>query len=401
MTDENSPAPGSLPAETQAGPIQHAATPAPESQATTPAFTQPKPRKMKPPRKASQRANHPLVVVGSAVFTLLLIAILLGGSALWVGKSRYDAPGPLVADTTLVIPGEYGLMDIADLLVAKGIIADKWVFVGAAVGSRSSGKLKAGEYAFTKGASAHDILDTIVSGKVIEYNITIPEGLTSDQIVERLNESDVLSGTIRQVPREGSLLPETYKVTRGTSREDMLRRMARGQQAALQEIWQGRDPSLPLRSPEELVILASIVEKETGEADERSRVAAVFVNRLDKKMRLQSDPTIIYGLVRGKGRLDRPITRADINTPTPFNTYAVAGLPPGPIGNPGRASMEATANPAKTKDLYFVADGTGGHVFSETLDQHNRNVVKWRQLEKQQQAAPAGTSGHTGAPPAD
>ncbi|WP_310199317.1 endolytic transglycosylase MltG [Ancylobacter sp. 3268] len=334
------------------------------------------------------------------MFTLLLVAILLGGGAFWIGKSRYVAPGPLAADTTLIIPGDYGLMDIADLLVAKGLINDKWVFVAAAVGTRSSGKLKAGEYAFAAGASSRDVLDTLVSGKVIEYNLTIPEGLTSDQIVQRLAEFEVLSGTVRQTPREGSLLPETYKVTRGTSREDILRRMARSQQAVLQEIWQKRDPSIPVKTPEELVILASIVEKETGQPDERPRVAAVFVNRLDKKMRLQSDPTIIYGLVRGKGRLERPITRTDITTPTPFNTYAIPGLPPGPIGNPGRASLEATANPAKTKDLYFVADGTGGHVFAETLEQHNRNVARWRQIERQQPAA-AGVSGNTGAPPAD
>ncbi|MFD2143214.1 endolytic transglycosylase MltG [Ancylobacter oerskovii] len=391
MTDENSPAPGSTPAE---APPQ---SPASAMSSTPP----PRPAKpAKPGRRASDRANHPLVVAGSAVFTLLVVAIVLGGSAFWIGKSRYIAPGPLAADTTLIIPGDYGLMDIADLLASKGIINDKWVFVAAAVGTRSSGKLKAGEYAFAAGASSRDVLDTLVSGKVIEYNLTIPEGLTSDQIVQRLAEFEVLSGTVRQTPREGSLLPETYKVTRGTSREDILRRMARSQQAVLQEIWQKRDPSIPVKTPEELVILASIVEKETGEPDERSRVAAVFVNRLDKKMRLQSDPTIIYGLVRGKGRLERPITRADIATPTPFNTYAIAGLPPGPIGNPGRASLEATANPAKTKDLYFVADGTGGHVFAETLDQHNRNVAKWRQIERQQPAA-AGVSGNTGAPPAD
>ena len=395
MTDENSPAPGSTPAEAPS-----ALPPAPDTASAAPPPPRRPAKKAKPGRKASDRANHPLVVAGSAVFTLLLVAILLGGGAFWIGKSRYVAPGPLQADTTLIIPGDYGLMDIADLLAAKGLINDKWVFVAAAVGTRSSGKLKAGEYAFAAGASSRDVLDTLVSGKVIEYNLTIPEGLTSDQIVQRLAEFEVLSGTVRQTPREGSLLPETYKVTRGTSREDILRRMARSQQAVLQEIWQKRDPSVPVKTPEELVILASIVEKETGQPDERPRVAAVFVNRLDKKMRLQSDPTIIYGLVRGKGRLERPITRADIITPTPFNTYAIPGLPPGPIGNPGRASLEATANPAKTKDLYFVADGTGGHVFAENLEQHNRNVARWRQIERQQPAA-AGVSGNTGAPPAD
>jgi UPF0755 protein len=308
------------------------------------------------------------------VFTLLLVAILIGGGALWIGKARYDAPGPLAQDTAVVIPGESGLMDIADLLVAKGVIEDKWVFVAAALGTRSSGRLKAGEYEFDKAASPRAVLATLVSGKVLEYNVTIPEGLTSDQIVERLNEVAELSGAVRQVPREGSLMPDTYKITRGTSREDMLRRMARTQQVTLQEIWEKRDPSLPLKSPEELVILASIVEKETGQADERPQVAAVFV------------------------------TRSDITTPTPFNTYAIPGLPPSPIGNPGRASLEATANPAKTRDIYFVADGTGGHSFAESLDQHNKNVNRWRQLEREQKLdpsrTPAGTSGNTGVTPA-
>jgi UPF0755 protein len=180
----------------------------------------------------------------------------------------------------------------------------------------------------------------------------------------------------------------------------VLRRMARSQAAIVQEVWAKRSPDLPLKTPEELVILASIVEKETGVAQERPEVAAVFVNRINKKMRLQSDPTIIYGLVRGKGRLDRPLTRTDITSPTPFNTYTIAGLPPGPIGNPGRASLEAVANPAKIPALYFVADGTGGHAFAETLAEHNRNVAKWRQIERDRKidpsAQPAGTQGNTG-----
>lgn len=375
MTDEISPTPTGAPASAPSG-------------------------KQSDRHRASRRAHHPVIAAGSALFTLLLVAIVLGGGALWIGEARYRAPGPLTADKAVVVPNEYGVMDIADLLVKQGVISDKWVFVGAAVGTRASGKLKAGEYAFPQGASIAQVLGTIVSGKVLEYTVTIPEGLTSDQIVQRLMEVPELSGSIRQVPREGSLMPDTYKITRGTSREDVLRRMARTQDAELKEIWEKRDPSVPLKSPEELVILASIVEKETGVAEERPMVAAVFVNRLNKKMKLQSDPTIIYGLVRGKGRLDRPITRTDITSPTPFNTYAIVGLPPGPIGNPGRASLEATANPAKTKHLYFVADGTGGHVFAETLDQHNKNVTRWRQIERDQNAAgtPAGTSGNTGVP---
>ena len=192
-----------------------------------------------------------------------------------------------------------------------------------------------------------------------------------------------LPARVREIPREGTLLPETYKFPRGTTREQVIQRMQQTQKRVLAEIWERRNPDIPVRSPEQLVTLASIIEKETGKADERSRVAAVFVNRLRQKMKLQSDPTIIYGLVGGKGTLGRPIKRSEIQQPSPYNTYVVDGLPPGPIANPGRASLEAAANPARTRDLFFVADGTGGHTFTETYDQHQKNVVKLRAIEKQ------------------
>ena len=184
------------------------------------------------------------------------------------------------------------------------------------------------------------------------------------------------------MPREGTLLPETYKFPRGTTREQVIQRMQQSQKRVLAEIWERRNTDIPVKTPEQLVTLASIVEKETGKADERSRVAAVFVNRLRQKMKLQSDPTIIYGLAGGKGTLGRPIKRSEIMQPSPYNTYVVDGLPPGPIANPGRASLEATANPARTRDLFFVADGTGGHAFTETYDQHQKNVAKLRTMEK-------------------
>ena len=179
------------------------------------------------------------------------------------------------------------------------------------------------------------------------------------------------------------MLPETYKFPRGTTREQVIARMQQTQKRVLAEIWERRNPDIPVKTPEQLVTLASIVEKETGKADERSRVAAVFVNRLRQKIKLQSDPTIIYGLVGGKGTLGRPIKRSEIQQPSPYNTYVVDGLPPGPIANPGRASLEAAANPARTRDLFFVADGTGGHAFTETYDQHQKNVAKLRAMEKQ------------------
>jgi UPF0755 protein len=201
--------------------------------------------------------------------------------------------------------------------------------------------------------------------------------------VARLSDNDIFAGSVREIPREGTLLPETYKFPRGTTREQVIQRMQQTQKRVLAEIWERRNPDIPIRSPDQLVTLASIVEKETGRADERSRVAAVFTNRLRQRIKLQSDPTIIYGLVGGKGTLGRPIKRSEIAQPSPYNTYVIEGLPPGPISNPGRASLEATANPARTRDLFFVADGSGGHTFTETYDAHQKNVAKLRAMEKQ------------------
>jgi hypothetical protein len=197
-------------------------------------------------------------------------------------------------------------------------------------------------------------------------------------------DDDVLTGNIKEIPREGTLLPDTYNFTRGVTREQIIQRMQQAQQRVLKEIWERHAPDLPIKTPDQLVILASLVEKETGKPEERTRVAAVFVNRLKQKMRLQSDPTIIYGLVGGKGTLGRPIMKSEIDQPTPYNTYQIDGLPPGPIANPGRASLEAAANPARTRELYFVADGTGGHAFAETYEQHQKNVARLRDLETDQ-----------------
>jgi UPF0755 protein len=222
-----------------------------------------------------------------------------------------------------------------------------------------------------------------VDGKVVQHSVTIPEGLTSEQIVARLSDNDIFSGSVNEIPREGTLLPETYKFPRGTTREQVIARMQQAQKRVVAEIWEHRSADIPVKTQEQLITLASIVEKETGKADERSRVAAVYVNRMRQKMKLQSDPTIIYGLVGGKGTLGRPIKRSEITQPSPYNTYVIDGLPPGPIANPGRASLEAAANPARTRDLFFVADGTGGHAFTETYDQHQKNVAKLRTMEKQ------------------
>ncbi len=339
------------------------------------------PERMPSPKRRSKRVRHPLVIAGNAFFTVLVVVSIAVGAALYLGKQRFDAPGPLPEDKVVNIPRGLGIKDIASLLQHEGVIDQPYVFVGGVTVLKARGGLKHGEYKFAKHASLADVVDTIIEGKVVQHALTLAEGLTSEQIVARLLENDALSGQIKEIPGEGSLLPETYKFTRGMTRAQMIERMKHAEKTALKEVWEHRLPDRPLKSPEELVTLASIVEKETGRPAERSRVAAVFVNRLKNKMRLQSDPTIIYVLIGGKGSLGRPIMKSEIEQPTPYNTYVINGLPPGPIANPGKASLEAVANPARTKDLFFVADGTGGHVFSETYEQHQKNVAKLRAFE--------------------
>jgi UPF0755 protein len=342
------------------------------------------PEQVPPPPKRSERARNPFVVVGNAIFTFLIILMIGAGAAYYYGKQILDTPGPLQEDTIVNIPARAGKRDIADVLQREGVInVNPWLFIGGVLALKASSDLKPGEYSFQKNASLRDVIGTIVEGKVVQHAVTIPEGLTSEQIVARLTDNDIFTGSVREIPREGTLLPETYKFPRGTTREQVIQRMQQAQKRVLAEIWERRNPDVPVRSPEQLVTLASIVEKETGKPDERSRVAAVFVNRLRQKIKLQSDPTIIYGLVGGKGTLGRPIKRSEITQPSPYNTYVVDGLPPGPIANPGRASLEAAANPARTRDLFFVADGAGGHAFTETYDQHQKNVARLRSMEKQ------------------
>jgi UPF0755 protein len=348
------------------------------------------PERVDAPPRRSRSVRNPLVVIGNALISVFILAAIAGGFALVAGKQRFDAPGPLPEDRVVSIPRGAGIRDIADVLMREGVIDQPWVFVAGVLVLKAREDLKAGEYQFKAHSSLRDVVATIVEGRVVVHQFTIPEGLTSEQIVARLLDDDVLAGNIKEIPREGSLLPDTYNFTRGTTREQMIQRMQQAQQRALKEIWEHRSPDLPLKIPDQLVILASLVEKETGKPEERTRIAAVFVNRLKQKMKLQSDPTIIYGLVGGKGTLGRPITKSEIDQVTPYNTYQIDGLPPGPITNPGRASLEAAANPARTRELYFVADGTGGHAFAETYEQHQRNVARLRQIEgEQKDQAPA------------
>src|SRR2546429_1018991 len=344
------------------------------------------PEQVPPPPRRSERARNPFVVIGNAIITILILLMIGAGVAYYYGKQTLESAGPLREDRVVNIPARAGKRDISDVLQREGVInVNPWIFIGSVYALKASSDLKPGEYLVQKNASLRDVIGTIVEGKVVQHAITIPEGLTSEQIVARLIDNDIFAGGVREIPREGTLLPETSKFPRGTTREQVIQRMQQAQKRIVAEIWEHRSPDIPIKTPDQLVTLASMVEKETGKADERSRVAAVFVNRLRQRIKLQSDPTIIYGLVGGKGTLGRPIKRSEIQQPSPYNTYVVDGLPPGPIANPGRASLEAAANPARTRDLFFVADGTGGHAFTETYDQHQKNVAKLRTMEKQLQ----------------
>ena len=341
-----------------------------------------KPSLAPPPPPRIRRRRGGMLAVMSGLMTLVVALALAGIFGFTMLEREVNAEGPLQNDKVVLIPRNTGTSAIASILKEEGVINHPLLFEAYALINRQRGQLKAGEFQFKAGTSIQEAIDTLVQGKAILHAVTIPEGLTSDQIVARLYENEILSGDIAETPREGTLLPDTYKFERGTTRQQIINTMQAAQRQVLDQIWQRRSADLPIKSPQELVILASIVEKETGRADERTRVAGVFINRLMKRMKLQSDPTIVYGLVGGKGTLGRGILRSEIETPTPYNTYVIEGLPPGPIANPGRAALEAVANPSRTKDLYFVADGSGGHAFAETYEQHQRNVSRWRQIEK-------------------
>ncbi|KAA2236551.1 endolytic transglycosylase MltG [Salinarimonas soli] len=344
-----------------------------------------------PPPKVRRPRGGLLSSMSAALSLVLFLAVGAMLAVTFVSRQAGEA-GPLAMDKVVLIPRNTGVNEIAELLRREGVIAQPTLFELYALLNRQRGALRAGEYQFKANVSIDGALDVLTSGRSILHSFSVPEGLTSQQIIARMMENEILTGEVAEVPPEGSLLPDTYKFERGMTRQQLVASMQSQQRQALNQIWSRRASDLPIKTPQELVILASIVEKETGRADERTRVAGVFVNRLNKRMRLQSDPTIVYGLVGGKGTLGRGITRAEIDRPTPYNTYAVDGLPPGPIANPGRAAMEAVASPSRTRDLYFVADGTGGHAFAESYEQHQRNVARWRQVERSRDAGQAGAA---------
>ena len=319
---------------------------------------------------------------------LFVLAVGLAGGAAYWGFTKFHEPGPAATDTTVVIERGLGVRAIADKLTAAGVIADPLVF-SAGVRVYGEGQpLRAGEYLFPSHLSMRQVMEQMIDGVTIVHRLTIPEGLTSAEIVALVAAAPDLDGSVpATLPTDGALLPETYFYSKGDTRAQLLDRMRDGMRKALAELWLARDDAVTLKTVDEAVTLASIVEKETGLAAERPHVASVFFNRLARGMPLQSDPTVIYALTGGKGPLGRALLKADLQVASPYNTYANPGLPPGPIANPGRASLEAVLHPDDTKDLYFVADGTGGHAFAATLDEHNKNVAAWRQQQKQQTEA--------------
>ncbi|RVP07281.1 endolytic transglycosylase MltG [Sinorhizobium meliloti] len=350
-----------------------------------------RPERVPHPPKRSRKARSQVVIFLNFVMTVVVFVALAAAGAVYYAMHEYEKPGPLEANKNFIVRSGAGISEIASNLERNEIITDSRVFRFVSEAYLSNDTLKAGEYEIKAHASMQEIMELLKSGKSILYSVSLPEGLTVKQMFHRLADDPVLVGDLpAELPPEGSLKPDTYKFTRGTDRNEIVKQMTAAQKALVQQIWEKRDPDLPVSTIEEFVTLASIVEKETGRADERPRVASVFINRLEKGMRLQSDPTIIYGIFGGDGKpADRAILRSDLDKQTPYNTYLIKGLPPAPIANPGRAALEAVANPSRTPELYFVADGTGGHVFAETLDEHNANVRRWRKLEAERAAEAA------------
>ncbi|MGH7087566.1 MAG: endolytic transglycosylase MltG [Stellaceae bacterium] len=313
---------------------------------------------------------------------ILLVAVLAAAAGFaWLD---YDTPGPLAAAKAVVVPRTAGLHALAEILAESGVIAHPWLFMADTLASGEARALKAGEYEFAAAITPRGVARLLASGKVVQHRFTLPEGLTSAEAVALLEAAPALDGDVAAIPPEGSLLPDTYFYVLGTKRAALIRRMRGAMTRALDRAWAERAPGLPYRSPEQALIVASIVERETAVPAERARIAGVYVARLQRGMRLQADPTVIYALTDG-GRhpLARPLDHADLAIDSPYNTYLVKGLPPGPIANPGLASIKAALAPADTGDLYFVADGTGSHVFARTLEEQNRNVAALRREQRQ------------------
>ena len=328
-----------------------------------------------------------------AIRVALVFIVLIGGVSfgahLYVSRSLWGA-GPATAPVTVVIAKGSRTGAIGQQLQDAGVVSHWWFFELSALVLDSGGPLHAGEYAFTPAETLHEVLRQIREGRSVVHRLTAPEGLSVAEIVAIINAEPALAGQVTALPPEGSLMPDTYNFSLGDSRTDIVARMRRAMDKFLSESWAARTNPSALPSAAAALTLASIVEKESALPDERPKVAAVFLNRLGKGMKLQADPTVIYALTEGKAPLGRPLSHADLATDSPYNSYLYTGLPPTPIACPGRTSLKAVLHPDATNALYFVAEGTGRHVFAETLDDHNRNVAKLRQLEHA--ASPGGAN---------
>lgn len=315
-----------------------------------------------------------------------LTALIILGGLIAFASIQFKKPGPHQEKHYVVVMPGSSVTAIAKQLNDEGVINSKAAFIFPLVTRVQSRPmtLKAGEYLITPGMSAGDIMQKMADGRTVQRQITIPEGLTSLEIIGLLNNIDAISGEkIEVTPEEGTILPESFAYSRYHTRQELLERMEKDMSALVDELWADKADDLPFDTKEEAVTLASIIEKETGVASERKMVAGVFINRLRMGMPLQTDPTVIYALTEGKSKLNRPLYTKDLKKDHPYNTYLNVGLPPGPIANPGRASLEAALNPAKHDYIYFVADGSGGHAFAKTLDEHNNNVANWRKIQRQ------------------
>jgi len=314
---------------------------------------------------------------------LLAVPVIVVLSFIGWATSSFYGKGPNADETTVVLPRGAGVKMIAKALDDAGVISSPFVFRSGVRITGNSRGLKAGEYLIPGRTSPRGVMELLLAGRTVLHRLTVAEGLTVAEVFAAVHAAEGLDGEVLARPPEGALLPETYYFSLGDSRADLLTRMGEAMRETLNELWAGRAEGLPFDSPEEALALASIVEKETGVSAERARVAAVFINRLRRGMRLQSDPTVVYSLTQGAAPLGRALTRRDLRTENPYNTYVNGGLPPGPIANPGRAAIEAVLHPLETEELYFVADGNGGHAFAKTLREHQRNVASWRKLQRE------------------